>query len=383
MSKKKIVLGIAVTAVISSILTVIGLAVLLGLNGTRAVDMARFIGVKRLIETRYVNAVDSEQLVDGAINGMVQSLGDPHSIYMKPDMFKALKEHTAGAFSGIGVTMGFKDNKVMIVSVLEGTPGEKAGLKANDEILAVDGTPVTEYQPEEVSMHIRGEIGTNVTLTIRREGSEDMDYTMARDTITIRTAKRRMIDGTQLGYIRIASFAENTGKEFKEEYDQLEAAGMKGLIIDLRQNPGGLINSCVDIADMVVPKGPVVSVVQRDGSKEEHDSSLAESKYPIVVLIDGNSASASEILAGALQDTGAATLVGAKSYGKGSVQTVVPLFHEDGIKLTIAKYYTPNGRCIDGIGIDPDVEVQRNDSDTTDVQLEKAQEVLQEKVDNN
>ena len=173
MSKKKIVLGIAVTAVISSILTVIGLAALLGLNGTRAVDMARFIGVKRLIETRYVNAVDSEQLVDGAINGMVQSLGDPHSIYMKPDMFKALKEHTAGAFSGIGVTMGFKDNKVMIVSVLEGTPGEKAGLKANDEILAVDGTPVTEYQPEEVSMHIRGEIGTNVTLTIRREGSED------------------------------------------------------------------------------------------------------------------------------------------------------------------------------------------------------------------
>ena len=267
--------------------------------------------------------------------------------------------------------------------MLEGTPGEKAGLKANDEILAVDGTPVTEYQPEEVAMHIRGKIGTEVALTIHRDGSEDQDYTMVRDTITIRTAKGRMLDGTQLGYIRIASFAENTGKEFKEEYDQLEAAGMKGLIIDLRQNPGGLINSCVEIADMVVPKGPVVSVVQRDGSKEEYDSDLAESKYPIVVLIDGNSASASEILAGALQDTGAATLVGTKSYGKGSVQTVVPLFHEDGLKLTIAKYYTPNGRSIDGIGIDPDVEVDFNAGDTTDVQLQKAQEVLKEKVDNN
>lgn len=383
MSKKKIVLGIAVTAILSSFLTVVGLAALLGLNGTGAADMARFLGVKRLIETRYVNAADSGQLVDGAISGMVQSLGDPHSIYMKPDMFKALKEHTSGAFSGIGVTMGFKDNKVRIVSVLEGTPGEKAGLKANDEILAVDGTPVTEYQPEEVAMHIRGKIGTEVALTIHRDGSEDQDYTMVRDTITIRTAKGRMLDGTQLGYIRIASFAENTGKEFKEEYDQLEAAGMKGLIIDLRQNPGGLINSCVEIADMVVPKGPVVSVVQRDGSKEEYDSDLAESKYPIVVLIDGNSASASEILAGALQDTGAATLVGTKSYGKGSVQTVVPLFHEDGLKLTIAKYYTPNGRSIDGIGIDPDVEVDFNAGDTTDVQLQKAQEVLKEKVDNN
>ena len=383
MSKKKIVLGVVVTAVISSILTLVGLSLLLGLNGSRAVDMARFIGVKRLIETRYVNAVDSTQLMDGAINGMVQSLGDPHSIYMKADMFKALKEHTAGSFGGIGVTMGFKDNKVTIISVLEGTPGEKAGLKANDEIVAVDGTPVTEYQPEEVSMHIRGEIGTQVALTIHRAGSEDTDYNLIRDTITIRSAKGKMLEGTDLGYIRIASFSENTGKEFKEEYDQLVEAGMKGLVIDLRQNPGGLINSCVEVANMVVPKGPIVSVVQRDGSKEEHDSSLAESKYPIVVLIDGNSASASEILAGALQDTGAATLVGTKSYGKGSVQVVVPLFHDDGVKLTIAKYYTPNGRCIDGIGIDPDIEVDFHEGDTTDVQLDKAKEVLQGKVNPN
>ena len=383
MSKKKIALGVVVTAIISSILTLVGLSLLLGLNSSTAVDMARFIGVKRLIETRYVNDVDSTQLMDGAISGMVQSLGDPHSIYMKADMFKALQEHTAGSFGGIGVTMGFKDNKVTIISVLDGTPGDKAGLKANDEIVAVDGTPVTEYQPEEVAMHIRGEIGTQVALTIHRAGSEDIDYDLTRDTITIRSAKGKMLEGTELGYIRIASFSENTGKEFKEEYDKLAEAGMKGLVIDLRQNPGGLINSCVEVANMVVPKGPIVSVVQRDGSKEEHDSKLAESKYPIVVLIDGNSASASEILAGALQDTGAATLVGTKSYGKGSVQVVVPLFHDDGVKLTIAKYYTPNGRCIDGIGIDPDVEVDFHEGDTTDVQLDKAREILQEKVNPN
>ncbi|WP_177220831.1 S41 family peptidase [Selenomonas sp. GACV-9] len=380
MSKKKIILGIVLTALISSALTLVGLAALLGLDTAKSLDMVRFLGVKRMIEARYVRDVDSRDLMNGAIDGMVKSLGDPHSIYLKEDMYKTLKEHTAGTFGGIGVTMGFKDNKVTIVSVLEGTPGEAAGLKANDEIVAVDGTPVTEFQPEEVSMHIRGDVGTEVTLTIHREGVENQDYTIQRDTIKLRTAKGKMIDGTQMGYIRIASFGENTGEEFKEEFEKLGQEGMKGLIIDLRQNPGGLVKSCVEVADLLVPKGPIVSVVQRDGSKEEHDSSLEEPKYPVVVLIDGNSASASEILAGALQDTGAGTLVGTKSYGKGSVQVVVPLFEDDGLKLTIARYYTPNGRCIDGVGIEPDVEVDFQEGDTTDVQLAKAKEVLLQKM---
>ena len=227
-------------------------------------------------------------------------------------------------------------------------------------------------------MHIRGEVGTHVTLTISRDGSES-DYDIERATIKIETAKGKMLaDG--MGYIRIASFSENTDKEFEAAYKELEAQGMKGLIIDLRENPGGLLTSCVNIANMVVPKGPIVSVVERDGSKEVHESKLEEEKYPIVVLIDGNSASASEILAGALQDTGAATIVGTKSYGKGSVQVVMPMFHKDALKLTIAKYYTPNGRCIDGIGIEPDVEVDFQPGDTTDVQLEKAEEVLRQKI---
>ncbi|WP_455048623.1 S41 family peptidase [Mitsuokella sp.] len=378
MSKKKIIIGIIVTALASSVLTIAGLCFAFGIHAGEVEDIVRFLGVKRFIEARYVTDVDETKLMDGAISGMVQSLGDPHSIYMNADTFEQLKEHTEGEFGGIGVTMGFKDNKVTIISVLDDTPGQKVGLQAGDEITAVDGTPVTEMQPEEVAMHIRGEVGTEVTLSISRDG-QTQDYKITRATIKLDTAKGVML-GDGMGYIRIASFSENTGKEFKAAYESLEQQGMKGLIIDLRENPGGLVTSCVDIANMVVPKGPIVSVVERDGSKEVHESNLEESKYPIVVLIDGNSASASEILAGALQDTGAATLVGTKSYGKGSVQVVVPMHHNDGLKLTIAKYYTPNGRCIDGTGIEPDVEVEMPENATTDVQLDKAKEVLQQKL---
>ena len=176
MSKKKIALIVLVTAIASSVLTIMGLMKLLGLGGDKTTDLLRFFGVKHMIETRYVTDVDSSKLMDGAIDGMVKSLGDPHSIYMKTSLYRSLKEHTAGAFGGIGVTMGFKDDKVTIMSVLEGTPGEKVGLKVGDEIMSVDGTPVTEFQPEEVAMHIRGEAGTEVKLMIHRADAEDKEY---------------------------------------------------------------------------------------------------------------------------------------------------------------------------------------------------------------
>lgn len=374
MSKMKLVLGLIATAIISSIVTVLAIGYALGFSLDSATDMIRFFGVKRIIETRYVNEVSSTKLVDGAIKGMIEALGDPHSIYLKPDMYKSLQEHTSGTFGGIGVTMGFKDNKVTIISVLPETPGEKAGLVAGDEILAVDNTSVKEFQPEEVALHIRGDVGTNVTLTVLHDG-DTKDITLTRDTITVRSVAGEMLSDN-IGYIRIASFGENTGKEFREEYDKLKNDGMEKMIIDLRQNPGGLINSCVDIAKMLVPKGNIVSVIQRDGTKEEYTSDLENVPYPLVVLIDGNSASASEILAGALKDTHAATLVGTKSYGKGSVQVVLPLFHDDGMKLTIAKYYTPSGISIDGTGIEPDVAVDLPKNAASDVQLEKAKEIL-------
>ena len=379
MKKKKVVLGVIATAVLSSMMTIAGLWALLGLNEQKIVDGARFLGALRFIESQYVGDVDSSKLIDGAIAGMVKSLGDPHSIYLDETMYRELINHTEGSFGGIGVYMGFKDNKVSVISVMDGTPGENAGIQADDEIMAVDGEAVKEMQPEMVAMKIRGEVGSQVVLTIHRAGEPDKDYTITRDVIKVHTAAEQMLPDS-IGYIRIASFGERTGEEFKECYGRLEEQGMKGLIIDLRENPGGLVTSCVEVANMVVPKGEIVSVVQRDGTKEDHMSSLEESKYPIVVLIDGNSASASEILAGALQDTHAATLVGTKSYGKGSVQVVMPLHEGDALKLTIAKYFTPSGRSIDGTGIEPDVAVPPDPAGKADNQLQKAIEVMKEKI---
>ena len=354
----------------------------LGLKNYSPTEILRLLGALRFIEVNYVDGIDDKKLVDGAIDGMVKSLGDPHSVYMDQDMYKKLKQHNEGTFGGIGVLMSFSDpHKVEILGVNEGSPGEQAGLQKGDVIIAVNGEPTEGRPPEDVAASIRGEEGTEVTLTIRREGEEDKDYVITRATIQMQTAAGQMIPDN-IGYIRIASFGEHTGKEFKDAFQKLKDDGMKGLIIDLRANPGGLVNTCVDIANLVVPKGEIVSVVDRSGRKEVYDSTLESQEYPIVVLIDGNSASASEILAGALQDRGAATLVGEKSYGKGSVQVVLPMLQGDAMKLTIAKYYTPSGRSIDGTGIEPDVEVSLDSGSHYDNQLQKAIDLMKEKLGN-
>ena len=377
MNKKKLGFIIVLSALLGSMLTVFAVGALLRSAGLYADDVLRFFGVMKFIQSRYVNAPDTTRLIDGAIDGMVASLDDPHSVYMPPSMFKELRQHTEGSFGGIGVTMGFKDNIVKIISVLEGTPGEAAGLRAGDEILAVDGVPTSELQNEEVALRIRGEAGTQVVLRILRDGVEQ-EYTITRDVIQVASVRGTMVEGTTIGYIRIGSFAEHTGEEFASEMNRLAGEGMTALIIDLRENPGGLITSCVAVAEQVVPAGTIVSVIDRDGGEEVYRSSLSARKYPIAVLIDENSASASEILAGALQDTGAGTIIGTTSYGKGSVQAVLPLFHEDGLKLTIAKYVTPNGRSIDGTGITPDIVVERSSTDTRDAQFDAAKRYLLE-----
>lgn len=363
-------------------LVVLGLIALFGLldlSFGKAVQMARFIATMRYVETQYVEEVDSAKLMDGAIDGMVKSLGDPYSLYLNPTSYQKLKNHANAQFGGIGVVMGFEDG-VNILSVMPGTPGEAAGLQVGDKILAVDGTPTEALGREEVALHIRGEVGTEVTLTIRRSGAETKDYAITRDYIHVRTAAGQMLPN-DIGYIRITSFAENTAQEFQEAYESLRDGGMKGLILDLRANPGGYITSCVDIAKWLVPQGIIVSVVQRDGTRQEYDSTLTEPFAPLVVLIDNNSASASEILAGALQDTGAATLVGETSYGKGSVQVVMPIpGAEDAVKLTVAKYYTPNGRSINGTGVAPDVPVAQEEGATEDASLKKALEILGDKL---
>ena len=285
--------------------------------------------------------------------------------------------------------MGFKEDAVFVLGVIPESPGEKVGLKAGDSIIAVNSQPVSEMEPSEVALKIRGEVGSDVDLLVRREGEDDKTYTIKREIIKVPTVSGKMIDD-KLGYVRISNFSENTGMEFKETISKLEQQNMKGFILDLRQNPGGVITSCVEIAKEIVPAGTIVSVIQRDGQKEVFTSDLKQAKYPIVVLLDHNSASASELLSGALQDTKAALIVGEKSYGKGSVQTVIPMFQNDGLKLTIAKYYTPSGRSIDGTGIQPDVEVKLDkpimiprDPDINsaeDLQLQKAKEILTEQV---
>ena len=381
MKKKTVFLLVVATAVVTLNATIFAFYALMGFNAQKTKDVLRFFGALRFIETQYVRDVDYTNLIDGAISGMVKTLDDPHSIYLDPKMYELMRSHTEGSFGGVGIVMGFKDNKITVISVMEGTPSEAAGIKTGDEIIAVDGVPTSEIEPEEVVLHIRGEIGTDVTLKIHRAGEEDRDYVVRRATIQVHTVAGQMLPDTDgIGYIRIASFSEHTADEFKDAYRALEKDGVKGMIIDLRENPGGLVTSCVAIANMVVPKGPVVSVVQKDGRREEYKSDLSEEKYPLVVLIDGNSASASEILAGALQDTGAATIVGETSYGKGSVQVILPLYDDDALKLTIAKYYTPSGRSIDGTGIEPDVRVEPQADGAQDVQLLKAIDVMKGKL---
>ena len=387
--KKKIFAVLLLTALISSALTVLGICFVLNLDAKSAINLGRFLSAMNFIELQYVQDVDKDKLIDGAISGMVRSLGDPHSVYLEPKLYSQLKADTSGAFGGIGVYMGFKDNGVQILNVIPDGPGDRSGLKAGDSILAVNSEPVNQIEYGEVALKIRGEVGTPVDLLIHREGEEDKTYTITREVIKVQTVSSKMLDDI-LGYIRISNFSENTGKEFKTELNELESANMKGLILDLRQNPGGVITSCVEVAREIVPKGPIVSVIQRDGTKEVYTSDLEQTKFPIVVLLDQNSASAAELLSGALQDTKAAVVVGKKSYGKGSVQTLIPMFRDDGLKLTVAKYYTPNGRSIDGVGIIPDVEVslenplpptrEINLDLENDAQLRKAEEILSEKV---
>ena len=374
-----IVLG---TALVSSAVTAGGLLTLIGANQQTFLDLARFVSLKNFISTQYVEPVEDKVLIEGALSGMVNALGDKHSTYLNAKRFEELKNHTDAAFGGIGVVMGYRENKVVILSVMEGTPSEAAGLLPEDEIYLVEGAPASELTFEEVAMKIRGEVGTQVTLTVRRYEDkaagkyDDKEIKITRDLIHVKTAEGQMLEDG-IGYLRIASFGSSTDKEFKEALARLKSENMKGLIIDLRLNHGGLLTTCVEIAKEIVPKGPIVSIVYRDGSKEEFTSGLEKNDLPMVVLIDGDSASASEILAGALQDTGAATVVGVTSYGKGSVQSIRQLpGTNDGLKLTVAKYFTPSGRSIDGVGITPDVKEEGDKAE----QLEKAIELLKEKI---
>ncbi|MBO6177792.1 MAG: S41 family peptidase [Selenomonadaceae bacterium] len=376
MSKKKVFLIIGLTALVTFLSTLLALGVVLTkVADVRPDDAARFIGMYKVIRSRYVDQTDQTALFDGAISGMVRSLKDPHSVYLEPVMYRELLNQTGGTFGGIGVYMDFRDKKITVISVIEDTPAQKAGIMANDEIIAVDDVSVKEMEPGAVVLKIRGEIGTEVKLRLRSADGSERDVVLTRGLIKSKSVHGKMLDDS-VAYIRISNFTEQTGNEFRETYAKMEGEGMKKIVLDLRQNPGGLVNTCVDVANFFVPKGVVVTVEDKDGELEEYNSNLDEVKYPLAVLVDGNSASASEILAGAIKDTKSGTLVGEKTFGKGSIQVVIPMFHNDAVKLTVAKYFTPSGVSIDQVGIKPDVEVKFSPGDKEDVQLKKAIEIL-------
>lgn len=378
----KTIIAVLLIAIISSISTLGLIYYALDFNEQGFSNLMRFITAYRFIETKYVNDTDDVKLIDGAIDGMVKSLNDPHSNYLSPKMYKTLMEQTEGSFAGIGVVMGMdNEQKIHIVGIMENSPGQKAGLQEGDEILAVDGVPVTQMAFDEVATHVRGQAGTDVVLTIMRDNA-NQDITITRDNIKLKTVGHKMLDNN-IGYIQIVSFSEDTANEFNEAYNDLKNQGMKALVLDLRNNPGGLLTTCVEIAKKLVPKGEIVSIVDKQGNKETYSSSLEAPEYPLVVLINKNSASASEILSGAIQDTKAGTIIGNTSYGKGSVQTILPMFEDDAVKLTIAKYYTPSGRSIDGTGITPDIEINLDENATSDTQLDKALEILKAQLNNN
>lgn len=335
----------------------------------------------RVLKSQYVGETDGKNMMTGAVKGLVSSLGDPYSVYMDPKMYKEIILETKGSFSGVGIVLGVKEKKLTVVAPIEGTPAEAAGILSGDQILRIDDQDTKDMQIDEAVSKIRGPEGSQVKLLILRAGQEQKEYPLTRATIQLKTVSGKM-QGDGIGYIRLSMFSETTGNDFVQKLQELKFQGMKALILDLRNNPGGLINESVKVAEQLVPKGPIVSVIGKDGSRETYSSSLETTPIPLAVLINGGSASASEIVAGAVQDTGAGFLVGAKTFGKGSVQRLVPLDNDSAVKVTIAQYHTPKDRSIHGTGVEPDVKVDMPaESDSKlDSQLDKATELLKNRL---
>ncbi len=321
-----------------------------------------FSDVIDLIEKNYVDPVESQALIHKAIQGMVNGL-DPHSSFLPPDAFNELQIDTRGEFGGVGIVIAIQKGVLTVIAPIEGTPAHKAGIKAGDQIVKINDDPTKDMMLWEAVKKMRGPQKTTVRITIQRKGeAEPKEYTLVRDIIPIESVKHKIL-APGYGYVRITNFNENTIKELIEALKELESdtGGFKGLVLDLRDNPGGLLNQAIEVADLFLEEGIIVSIKGRQKKHNKvynaHRNTLAR-RYPIVALINEGSASASEIVAGALQDQKKAVIMGTTSFGKGSVQTVEALRDGYGLKYTIARYYTPSGRSIQAQGILPDIEVR-------------------------
>jgi C-terminal peptidase prc len=358
-------------------------------SGKDAVDgstQKKVSELKELIDQNYMGDVDEKQLEEGIYKGFISGLDDPYSVYYDEEETKSLYETTEGEYQGIGAVLSQNMNTgiITLVQIYDDSPAMKAGLKDNDILYKVNGEEVTGVELTEVVSHIKGEKGTTVEMTVLRGAdNEEVTVTATRDTVEAQTVKYRMMDG-QIGYVSVSEFDSVTYDQYQKALKVLEGQGMKGLVVDLRNNPGGNLNTVCDMLDLMLPKGLIVYTEDKDGNRQEA-SSDDENQFtlPLAVLVNGNSASASEIYAGAIQDYGIGDIVGTQTYGKGVVQQIFDLKDDTCVKLTIAKYFTPKGRSINGKGITPDVEVEYEADENNpeaDNQLDKAVETIKNKL---
>lgn len=387
---KTIILLLVITNICIYLLTVSGVLavghnyVFSTADANTAQDVNKFIKLKNIIDKNFYQDVDDDKMMESVYKAMFSSLGDTYSQYYNEEQYQTEIEDSTGSYGGCGIVIMEDDQKNIVVeSIFSDSPAEKAGLQVGDKIVKVEGEDMNNKGLEYASSKLRGDEGTDVTVTIERNGQE-MDITMTREIINYDTVSSKVIDNS-IGYIDIVEFTDSTSEDFNEQLNSLEKQGVKSIIIDLRYNGGGLVSSATDIADRLLGDAEIVYTVEKDGTREDYKSTSDESfDGEIVVLVNGDTASASEILAGALQDNKKATLVGTQTFGKGIVQTIAGLPDGTGYKLTTAQYFTPNGRNIHKKGLTPDVVVEQNEQykdsisvpESEDTQLQKALEIL-------
>ena len=352
-------------------------------------ELELFTNVVSIIKKNYVSEVKAKPLIYGALRGMLSSL-DPYSQFMNPDFHKEIQIETEGKFGGLGMVITIKETFLTVVSPLEGTPADRAGIKPGDKIIKIDDELIRGITVMDAAKKLRGKKGTSVKLEIVREKSPKvLKFTIIRDIIKIKSIKNaHLIPDTKIGYIRIVEFQKRTADDLKRSLQKLEKEGLKGLILDLRNNPGGLLDSAIEVADEFIKKNKLVVYTEGRNPKERRNyyskrMPVLPEEVSLVILVNKGSASASEIVVGAVQDWERGTILGTTSFGKGSVQNVIPLPDGSALKLTIAKYYTPKGVCIEKKGIEPDIIVElpevKEGEEIKDLQFERAIEFLKKK----
>ncbi|MFI5322379.1 MAG: S41 family peptidase [Thermodesulfobacteriota bacterium] len=341
--------------------------------------LSNFTRVLDLIERNYVEKVDSQKLMNNAIDGMVKTL-DPYSTYLTPERFRELEIGTSGEFGGVGMEVSEEKGALTVITPIEGSPADKAGIKPRDQIIAIEGTSTQGMVVQEAVKLLRGPMGTPVKFTIRREGvAEPKVFTLIREKIVVRSVKSKLLDNG-IGYVRLSQFQDHSSQELRDAIKGLEARNGKdlsGLVFDLRNNPGGLLTEAIDIVDQFIDSGLIVSVKGRTPEQTREYYATKNGTFlafPVVILVNDGSASASEVVAEAMQDSKRAVILGTKTFGKGSVQTIIKLDDGSGLKLTTAKFYAPSGRSINEVGVTPDIKVE-NTGDH-DKQLESAVNIL-------